>query len=554
MAARSATQAPTSLQPLPGAEIPARALAGEALAVLTPEAVAFLADLHRRFNGERLRLLAARAKRQAAWDAGEVPGYPERDSEAAQGKWRVAPIPEDLLCRRVEITGPVNSPKMVINMLSRGSDGARADTAMVDFEDALKPSWANLLAGQVNVRGAARGDLSHTEPAAKGKPAREYRLDLKDMAKPIIRPRGLHLNEVNLRVDGQPLSGALMDLGLSFFHAGPIWAGRGESAAYYIPKVEHALEARWWDQVFEHMERKLGLPVGTLKATFLVETLPAAFQMEEILFEARAHAVGLNVGRWDKIFSDIKTLRNHKDRVLADRSAITMGQPWMANYARRCVQISHQRGAFGIGGMAAFTPGATAALRDQQSAKVLEDKRQEAQTGHDGCWVSHPYFIGVAMQAFPRRNQLDVIPEGDQHPDLLPQARGPKTLGGLRTNARVGIAYLEGWQRDIGCVAWDNLMEDLATLEISRAQTWQWMRHGAKLDDGATVDEALVRRVFGQELARIVEQESAAIAAAREVPQQEVVESFTRAAREAESVFTRAALTDFLHTESDPVT
>jgi malate synthase len=276
--------------------------------------------------------------------------------------------------------------------------------------------------------------------------------------------------------------------------------------------------------------------------------------MEEILYAARNHAVGLNVGRWDKILSDIKTLRYHKDRVLADRASITMRQPWMANYARRCVQICHQRGAFAMGGMAAFTPGQTQEIREQQMAKVLEDKRLEAEMGHDGCWVSHPYFIATAMRAFPRKNQLDVTYPGlDKYPDLLPQPIGPKTLGGLRTNVRVGIAYLEGWRRDIGCVAWDNLMEDLATLEISRAQIWQWLHHKATLDDGSTVNEALVRRVFKDEVTKIVEQESAAIAKSRGVSQQEVVRSFTLAAKEAEAIFTRGELTEFLYMASEPV-
>jgi malate synthase len=534
-------------------EIPAAAWSEDAQAVLTPEAITFLADLHRRFEGERRALLAARAERQRAWDAGAVPVYEDRASEAATGQWRVAPIPQDLTIRRVEITGPVNSAKMVINMLNRGADGARADTAMLDFEDALKPSWANLMAGQINLIAAARRDLEHVEPA-NGKPGKTYRLNAQDMAKVIVRPRGLHLDESNLRVDGKPISGALLDLGLNFFHCGPIWTAQGETPAYYIPKAEHWREAAWWDAAFEWMERKLDVPVGTLKATFLIETLPAAFHMEEILFAARNHAVGLNVGRWDKIFSDIKTLRCHKERVLADRAAITMTQPWMAGYARRCVQICHQRGAFGLGGMAAFTPGQTQALRDRQMAKLLADKRLEYATGHDGCWVSHPYFIGTAMQAFPRTNQLDVRHEAvDKYPDLLPRPSGPKTISGLRTNVRVGIAYLEGWQRDIGCVAWDNLMEDLATLEISRAQTWQWVRHAARLDDGSAVDEALVRSVFREELARIVEQESAAIASGRGLPQSVVVHSFTRAAQEAESVFTRGELTEFLYTASEPV-
>lgn len=536
-----------------GVEIPAAAWTRDAQAVLTPDVVPFLADLHRRFEGERQALMAQRAERQRAWDRGAVPTYEDRTSEAATGTWKVAPIPEDLMCRRVEITGPANSAKMVINMLNRGADGSRADTAMLDLEDALKPSWANLMAAQVNILGAARRQLEYEE-ASNGKAGKKYRLNPNDMAKAIVRPRGLHLMESNLRIDGQPISGALLDLGLSFFHCGPVWMERGETPAYYIPKAEHWREAAWWDAVFEWMERKLRMPVGTLKATFLIETLPAAFQMEEILYAARNHAVGLNVGRWDKIFSDIKTLRYHKDRVLADRAAITMRQPWMANYARRCVQICHQRGAFAMGGMAAFTPGQTQDIREQQMAKVLEDKRLEAEVGHDGCWVSHPYFIGTAMQAFPRQNQLDVTyAHLDKYPDLLPQPIGPKTLGGLRTNVRVGIAYLEGWRRDIGCVAWDNLMEDLATLEISRAQTWQWLHHKAVLDDGSTVNEALVRRVFKDELTRIVEQESAAIAKSRGVSQPEVVRSFTLAAKEAEAVFTRSELTDFLFMASEPV-
>ncbi|HEX7928940.1 MAG TPA: malate synthase A [bacterium] len=554
MKTSAATRRSTWLELGQGVEIPAAAWTQDAQAVLTPDAIAFLADLHRRFETERQSLLAGRMSRQAQWDKGEVPAYEDRSSEAATGTWKVAPIPQDMLCRRVEITGPVSSAKMVINMLSRGTDGARADTAMLDFEDALKPSWDNLMAGQRNVLGAAKRTLEHNEPAANGKPGKLYRLNADDMAKVIVRPRGLHLDESNLLVDGKPISGSLLDTALNFFHCGLIWVRRGETPAYYIPKAEHWREAGWWSAVFEWMENKLNIKVGTIKATFLIETLPAAFHMEEILYAARKHAVGLNVGRWDKIFSDIKTLRMHKDRVVADRAAITMKQPWMANYAKRCVQICHQRGAFGMGGMAAFTPGQSQEVRDAQVAKVLEDKRLEAEQGHDGCWVSHPFFIGTAMKAFPRTNQLDVKHEGvDKYPDLLPQAGGPKTIGGLRTNVRVGIAYLEGWQRDIGCVAWDNLMEDLATLEISRAQTWQWMHHKAALEDGSTVNEALVRKVFKDELTKIIEQESADIAKSRGTSHQDVVRSFTRAAQEAETVFTRNDLTEFLYTASEPV-
>ena len=535
-------------EPAPGVAVPAAGWTPEAQAVLAPQAAALLAELHRRFEAERRALLAARRERQAAWDTGALPQYPDRTTEAVRGDWKVAPIPEDLLCRRVEITGPCNSAKMVINMLSRSDAGVRADTAMLDFEDALMPSWENLLAGQLNCRGAAAGRLEHEERG------RRYRLDAQDMAVPIVRPRGLHLVESNCRVDGAPISAALFDLALSACHGAGLLIERGRTPAFYIPKCEDAAEARWWDQVLAALEERLGIAHGTLKATFLIETLPAALQMEEILFAAREHAVGLNVGRWDKIFSDIKTVRFHPDRVLGDRAAITMQRPWMAAYAQRCVQISHQRGAFGIGGMSAFTPGRTPEVRAAQTEKVRQDKKHENDTGHDGCWVSHPYFIGPALEQFPHRNQLGVQYRGhDRTPDLMPQGGGPYTLGGLRTNVRVGIGYLEGWQRGIGCVAWDDLMEDLATLEISRAQTWQWLHHGVKLDDGPEVSEALVRQTFSEELERILGAECAGIAEARGESTEAVRESFRSAAREAEAVFTRAELSDFLFAASPPV-
>ncbi|HKI97397.1 MAG TPA: malate synthase A [bacterium] len=555
---RDRDPAPQPIAPVPGMELPAAAWTSDAQIVLTPKAAELLVALHRHFEPERRALLAARRERQAAWDGGELPDFPPRDTEAVRGGWRVAPIPEDLLRRRVEITGPCNSPKMVINMLGRAADGIRADTAMLDFEDALMPAWGNLMAGQRNVRAVAEGQLEHEEPAGGGKPRRVYRLDPADMALPIVRPRGLHLLESNCRVDSAPVSGALFDLALSCFHSAGRLLERGHTPAYYLPKCEDAAEARWWDAVLAALEDALGLGRGALKATFLIETLPAALQMEEILFASRDHAVGLNVGRWDKIFSDIKTLRFHADRILADRASITMQRPWMEAYARRCVQISHQRGALGLGGMAAFTPGRTPAVRAAQTEKVRADKRTEHDLGHDGCWVSHPYFIGPALEQFPERNQLGVLHrEAERYPDLLPQGGGPYTLAGLRTNVRVGIGYLEGWQRGIGCVAWEDLMEDLATLEISRAQTWQWLHHGVRLQDGdragPAVTEALVRRTFAEELERIVGPECADLAAARGESPAAVAASFERAAREAEAIFTRSELTDFLYEASPPV-
>lgn len=535
-----------------GILLPKAAWHDQAQQVLSPQALEFLIGLHRQFEPERRRLMRIRREKQQAWNAGETPDYLDQSSFAVSGDWKVGPIPDDLRVRRVEITGPADTAKMVINMLNRSSGGVRADTAMLDFEDALKPSWRNLISGQLNVKAAAENDLSHLEPARDGKPEREYRLNPEDRAVAIVRPRGLHLLESNLRVDGEPLSGALMDLGLSFFHTAGTLVEQGKTPAYYIPKCEDHLEARWWNAVFTHMEEKLGLMVGTLKATFLIETLPAAFQMEEILYEIREHAAGLNVGRWDKIFSDIKTLGQHPERIMADRATITMQQPWMANYATRCVQICHQRGAYALGGMSAFTPGRTPEIREQQTNKVLQDKRNEAATGHDGCWVSHPYFIGVAMQAFERTEQTNVLhADLPRTPPLLPEGRGPRTMEGLRTNVRVGIGYLEGWSRDLGCVSWDNLMEDLATLEISRTQTWQWLHHGITLDDGTRVNEDLIRKTFANELEQIVSNEAQLFAQQRGVTTDEVEQSFVQATRQAEEVFVRKELSDFLFEASD---
>lgn len=487
-----------------GVSVNPRAWDAAAQALLAPGAVELLAALHRALDARRRQLLAERAERQAAWDAGALPDYLYRDSPAVKGDWQVAPIPADLRLRRVEITGPASDRKLVINMLSRNESGERADTAMLDLEDSMKPTWANVIAGLGNIAAALRHDLEYEKPGAHGQPGRVYRLDPRDMAKVMTRVRGLHLDESNLEVDGRPVAGGFFDLALCLFHTLRLQLERGETPKLYVPKTEHFLEARLWNDAFVLAQEKLGAPRGTLRATFLIETLPAAFQMEEILYELREHAAGLNVGRWDKIFSDIKVLMQHPDRVLADRASIGLNRPWMKAYALRLIQICHQRGAAAIGGMAAFTPGRTAELRQHQTSKVLADKQFENGIGHDGCWVSHPYFIGPALSAFPRENQLDVRHEElVRYPDLLPQSTAPRTEEGLRTNCRVGIAYLEGWRRGLGCVAWDNLMEDLATLEISRAQTWQWVRHGARLEDGRAVDAALVRQIFGQELARI---------------------------------------------------
>ena len=487
-----------------GVEINEAAWTPQAERIFVPAVIGLIAKLHRELQPDRQRLLVARLERQEEWDRGAVPDYLDDEvSAAAQGEWQIAPLNPDLRQRRVEITGPINDTKMVINMLTRTANGDRADAAMLDFEDSMKPAWANVMQGVENLIGASDGSLSYVKPAQGDQLEKFYQLDPDDMPLLMVRCRGLHLSESNVRVDDQPLAGGVLDLALSTFHTAKRLMHQGKTPKYYVPKVEHYLEARWWDTLFSRLEDELGIPRSSLRATFLIETLPAAFQMEEILYELRDHATGLNVGRWDKIFSDIKTLKGHPDRVMADRASISLNRPWMKNYAERLIKICHRHGAFAMGGMAAFTPGSSAARRKEQTRKVVEDKEFESALGHDGCWVSHPYFIAPAMSAFSTDNQLDSIPEVDDRPDLLPAMTPPRTLDGLRTNVRVGIAYTKGWIEDIGCVAWDDLMEDLATLEISRAQTWQWLHHAVELDGGEKVTRDLVVQIFHATMYRL---------------------------------------------------
>lgn len=537
-----------------GVEINAAAWTEQAERIFVPAVIRLIAKLHRELQPERGQLLEARLARQEEWDAGGVPTYLEDDiAERARGDWRIAPLNPDLMTRRVEITGPINDTKMVINMLSRSERGDRADAAMLDFEDSMKPSWANVMQGVENLIGAADGSLSFVKPAQGDEPGKLYELDPEDMPLLMVRCRGLHLDESNLRVENEPVSGGLMDLTLSAFHTAKRLIEQGKTPKYYVPKVEHYLEARWWNTLFSHLEDALELPRSALRSTFLIETLPAAFQMEEILYELREHATGLNVGRWDKIFSDIKTLKSHADKVLADRASISLNRPWMKNYAERLIKICHRHGAFAMGGMAAFTPGRTSERRAEQTQKVIDDKQFEFSLGHDGCWVSHPYFIGPAMSAFRRQNQLDISPEIDDRPDLIPQSTPPKTLDGLRTNVRVGIAYTKGWQQDIGCVAWDDLMEDLATLEISRAQTWQWLHHAIALDDGQTVSRPLVMQIFHEELAKIGAEIREAMTGFAEETIESEIGRYRHAMETACAVFTEEEFRPFLKMGSDLV-
>ena len=525
----------------------------QAQRVLTPEAISLLARLHRALAPRRRELLDARQTRQAAFDRGELPDYLDKGEHPdAHDGWQVAPLPLDVMKRRVEITGPVTDPKMVINMLSRTADGHRADAAMLDFEDAMKPSWNNVMQGVENLIGAAKGTLRFVKPATAETLEKVYALNPDDMPLLMARVRGLHLDESNLLVDGTPVSGGMMDYVLSTFHTARILMAQGKTPKYYVPKVEHYLEARWWNDLCTMVEEALDVAVGSFKATFLIETLPAAFQMEEILYELRQHAAGLNGGRWDKIFSDIKVLRAHADRVLADRNTIGMNRPWMSDYVKHLIWVCHKHGAFGMGGMAPQTPGRTKEMRQKQVQKVVEDKIFEAGIGHDGCWVSHPYFIGPAMQPFTRDNQLDVMPDIGERPDLLPKATGPRTIDGVRVNVRVAMGYVQGWNLDIGCVAWDDRMEDLATLEISRAQLWQWLHHRVVLDDGTPVTPDLVNRVFSEELEKILEEVHTMMKGKPEEAIAKQVARFRQARIDAEAIFVADQFRPFLSLSSDP--
>ena len=502
--------------------------------LLSAPLLELIKKLHREFEPRRQELLKARQERQKKYDQGELPAYQKEKHPGHEPNWKVAPVPKEISCRRVEITGPVNSAKMVINMLSRNEQGDRADMAMLDFEDSMMPSWNNVLSGIENAKGAVAGTLKLVTPS------KTYALNSEDMAYPMLRIRGLHLYEANIEVEGQAVSAGLFDFAACYFHTANLYLKRGWTPKFYVPKCEHHLEARWWNDLFVAVQKSLGHAVGTLRATFLIETLPAVFQLEEMLYELKDHIAAFNVGRWDKIFSDIKVLKLHQDRIMADRAQITMLKPWMENYAKRVIKVCHSHGAYAMGGMSAFTPGKSPEQRDVQIKKVVEDKSREYAWGHDGCWVSHPFFIGPALSAFksPHQTQrsLDDFPI---HPDILPQGGGPRTMDGLRTNVRVGIAYMQGWMNEIGCVAWDNLMEDLATLEISRAQLWQWLHHQIVLDDGMMVTESLVKTVFNEELAKIL----------TEVTQGQ--EQFKKAKETVEKMFLEKELRDFFTLTSE---
>lgn len=473
--------------------------------VLTPLSMQLLASLHRRFNPRRLELLAARQQRQADLDAGALPEFvrahtPLAPVEKSPGDWTVGPIPPDLRDRRVEITGPVDR-KMIINALN-----SPAMAFMADFEDSCSPTWGNIVRGQVNLRDAIRGNISFSDHD-NGK---VYRLGERT-ATLIVRPRGWHLPEKHVRIGGEEVSGALFDFALYMANNHEALERRGTGPYFYLPKMESHLEARLWNDVFIATQEALGMKRGTIKATVLIETILAAFEMDAILFELREHCVGLNCGRWDYIFSFIKKFRNRPDFLLPDRASITMDRHFLKSYVDLLIQTCHRRGAHAMGGMAAQIPIRNdSAANELAMGRVRADKIREASAGHDGTWIAHPGLAQTALDAFnsvmgQKPNQLDVTrAEVAVTPaDLLQVPTGAITEKGLRGNIRVGVQYIESWLRGNGCVPLYNLMEDAATAEICRAQLWQWIRHGARTDDGRLVSEGRFDRLLTDELDRI---------------------------------------------------
>ena len=469
--------------------------------VLTPQAQALLVELHRRFEPQRLALLAARRANQARYDAGELPDFRADTRSIRESDWRVAPIPAALQDRRVEITGPVDR-KMIINALNSG-----AKVFMADFEDSTSPTWANQMDGQVNLRDAVRGDISYTAPASEdGKPGKHYALREDAGTVLFVRPRGWHLAEKHVLVDGHRISGGIFDLALFALHNAATLHARDRGPYFYLPKLEAMEEAALWDEVMAFLEVRLGLPIGTMKATVLIETLPAVFQMDEILHALRGRIVGLNCGRWDYIFSYIKTFRRDATRVLPERAQVNMGVPFLSAYSQLLIKTCHRRGAFAMGGMAAQIPiNSDPEANEQAMARVRADKLREVSNGHDGTWVAHPALIPIAATIFdehmPGPNNLHVARDDVEvtRDTLIAPSVGNITRAGFTANIDVCVRYLAAWLDGLGCVPIHHLMEDAATAEISRTQLWQWLHIGEQiLEDGAPIDFALFDAVLAR--------------------------------------------------------
>ncbi|MGZ8283268.1 MAG: malate synthase A [Allosphingosinicella sp.] len=494
----------------PIAESPrAIARAGE---ILTPEALAFVGELHRRFDGRRRELLAARRDRQQGFDAGHLPDFLPETLAIRESDWRIGEIPDDLLDRRVEITGPTDR-KMVINALNSG-----AKVFMADFEDATAPTWHNLVDGQLNLFDRWRGRLAFDDPAT----GKSYRIGERP-AVLMVRPRGWHLDERHVEVEGAPVAGGLFDFGLYLWHNARPALDQGSGPYFYLPKLESHREAALWSDVFAFAEQRLGLARGTIKVTVLIETLPAAFEMDEILHALRENIVGLNCGRWDYIFSYIKRLGRSPDRLTPDRSAMTMDKAFLAAYSLKLIETCHRRGAFAMGGMAAAIPVKGDEAANQAALeRVRADKLREARNGHDGTWVAHPALVPVAMDVFDEaldgRNQLDRrIDSQVTREDMLRLHDGPRTEAGVRENIRVGIQYLAAWLGGRGAVPLYNLMEDAATAEICRTQLWQWLKFEALLDDGRRLTRVLFDQILTEEMAALEGQAEGRLAEAEAI-------------------------------------
>ncbi len=494
MSATAFASRPEPIQrPTPGIAMTEQ-VAGQ-IELLPPPALALLVSLHRAIEPDRQLLLQARRERQARFDAGELPDFRADTRAIREDDWKVAPLPAALLDRRVEITGPTD-PKMVINALNSG-----AKVFMADFEDSTSPTWKNLLAGQQSLIGAVDGDLSYDAPATAKGPGKHYALrPLDEQAVLIVRPRGWHLDEKHVLVDGQAIAGGLFDAGLFAFHNGRALQAKDRGPYFYLPKLQSMEEAALWETALSHIEAMLGLPHAQIKVTVLIETLPAVFEMDEILHALRDRIVGLNCGRWDYIFSYLKTFRRHPDRVLPERGQVTMTQPFLKAYSELLIKTCHRRGAHAMGGMAAQIPiNNDEAANEQALARVRADKLREVTAGHDGTWVAHPALIPVAMEIFnehmPNSNQHEVLRNDVQvsRDALIEPSKGTVTRAGFEGNVEVCVRYLAAWLDGNGCVPIHHLMEDAATAEISRAQIWQWLHHdGQHLDDGTAIDTTLL--------------------------------------------------------------
>lgn len=474
--------------------------------LLPPAALALLVSLHRAIEPERQIRLAKRRERQAHFDAGGLPDFREDTRSIREGHWKVAPLPAALRDRRVEITGPVD-PKMVINALNSG-----AKVFMADFEDSTSPTWNNLLTGQRALIGAVAGDLTFTAPASGSGSGKRYSLKpLEEQAVLLVRPRGWHLDEKHVLIDGAPIAGGLFDLAVFAFHNAKALAAQDRGPYFYLPKLQSMEEAALWETALSHIEASLGLPQGQMKVTVLIETLPAVFEMHEILYALRDRIAGLNCGRWDYIFSYLKTFRRHPDKVLPERGQVTMTQPFLKAYSELLIQTCHQRGAHAMGGMAAQIPiGDDEAANEQAMARVRADKLREVSAGHDGTWVAHPALIPIARAIFDER-----MPDPHQHhvlredvlvtrEDLITPSTGTITRAGFEGNVEVCVRYLAAWLDGNGCVPIHWLMEDAATAEISRTQLWQWLHHGGlHLADGTSIDVALLDRTLANLPARL---------------------------------------------------